>query len=145
MAITINEKNRSIVLMGKEFAKAASQFGTPEYADLQAARRDYPNYKVVVKNNSKSGNRLSGLTYAFMEKYIKSHGTKEEIAKNYDDYKEQRERGECYTSVIAYGIIKDWFLEKYPEIEAFGKKKSKANNNSENESTEITLDEKKSA
>ena len=143
--IRINEKNRTIELMSKKFATAASKYGTTEYMDLQAARRDYPNYKVVVKNTSRTNSSFKGLTYDYMEKYIKSHGTEEEIAKNYADYKEQRERGECYTSVIAYGIIKDWFLEKYPEIEAFGKKKSKANNNSQNESTEITLDEKKSA
>ena len=67
MAITINEKNRSIVLMGKEFAKAASQFGTPEYADLQAARRDYPNYAIVARTIRRNSDKKTyhGLTYTY--------------------------------------------------------------------------------
>ena len=144
--MTIDFAARTIVLTKKE-RTAARRDGSDAYNELQNARRENPGYEIITVTRTVKTQRetYKGLTYAYMEKYIKSHGTKEEIDKNYADYKEQRERGECYTSVIAYGIIKDWFLEKYPEIEAFGKKKSKANNNSENESTEITIDEKKSA
>ena len=142
--IRINEKNRTIELMSKQFATAASKYGTPEYMDLQAARRDYPNYKVVVKSTSRTNSGFKGLTYDYMENYIKSHGTEEEQTENFKAYNNKRLDVKCLASAKAYKEVKKWFLKKYPEVAEFGEKKPTANNNSENESTESTLDENKS-
>lgn len=138
--IRINEKNRTIELMSKKFATAASKYGTTEYMDLQAARRDYPNYKVVVKNTSRTNSSFKGLTYDYMEKYIKSHGTEEEQTEKFNAYKNKRLNVDCLSSATAYREVKEWFLEQYPEVAEFREKKSV-----ENKTTEITLDEKKSA
>ena len=122
--IRINEKNRTIELMSKKFAAAASKYGTAEYMDLQAARRDYPSYKVVVKNTSRTNSGFKGLTYEYMEKYIKSHGTKEEKTEKLNAYNNKRLNVECLASAAAYREVKKWFLEQYPEIAAFGEKKA---------------------
>lgn len=142
--IRINEKNRTIELMSKKFATAASKYGTIEYMDLQAARRDYPNYKVVVKNTSRTNSSFKGLTYDYMEKYIKSHGTEEEKTEKFNAYKNKRLNVECLSSATAYREVKEWFLEQYPEVAEFGEKKPTAKKSVENKTTEITLDEKKS-
>ena len=79
-AITINAKNRTIELT-KTFATASSKFGSPEYEQLQMARKDYPNYKVVTitrKAPKSDKPTFKGLTYEYMEKYIKSHDNAEE-------------------------------------------------------------------
>ncbi|MBQ8176627.1 MAG: hypothetical protein IJ035_06280 [Oscillospiraceae bacterium] len=143
--IRINEKNRTIELMSKKFATAASKYGTPEYMDLQAARRDYPNYKVVVKSTSRTNSGFKGLTYEYMEKYIKSHGTEAEKTEKFNAYKNIRLDVKCLASATAYREVKKWFLEQYPEVAEYGEKKPTANKSVENESTEITLAEKKSA
>ena len=115
--ITINETNRTSELESKKFATAASIYGTTEYSELQAARRDYPNFKVVVKSTSKSNSSFKGLTYEFMERYIKIKGN-EEIQK---EFEMQKEIGKCYKSATAYNEMKKWFLEKFPEVNNFGR------------------------
>lgn len=70
--ITINAKARTIE-MNKTFAKAAANFGTREYDELQAARRDYPNFKVVTVSKRSTKPEYKGLTYEYMEKYITAH------------------------------------------------------------------------
>ena len=92
--------------------------------DLQAARRDYPSYKVVVKNTSRTNSGFKGLTYEYMEKYIKSHGTEEEKTEKLNAYNSKRLNVECLASAAAYREVKKWFLEQYPEIAAFGEKKA---------------------
>ena len=42
----INSRTQ-VIEMTKKFAKAAARFGSEEYNQLQQARRDYPNFKVV--------------------------------------------------------------------------------------------------
>lgn len=74
-AITINAKNRTIELT-KTFATASSKYGTDEYNELQAVRKDYPNYKVVTiarKAPKTDKPTFKGLTYEYMEKYIMAH------------------------------------------------------------------------
>lgn len=70
--LTINDKNRTIE-MTKKFANAAKKFGSREYKELQEARRDYPNYKVVTRSAKKKKDSFKGLTFDYMENYIKTH------------------------------------------------------------------------
>ena len=50
----INEKKMAIE-MTKKFAAVARKFGTKQYWDLQEARRDYPNFKVVTVTRKATG------------------------------------------------------------------------------------------
>lgn len=119
MNITINAKNRTIE-MTKAFEKKASVYGSEEYMILQAARKDYPSYKPVVKKVN-TGDRMKGLTFEYMEKYIAAHDvevkTDDKTMKASEAFRLMT--GKDVDDVIVqstYGEIKSWFLEIYPEV-----------------------------
>ena len=115
--LKVSPTDRTIV-MDRTFAKFADNTMSPEYAHLQQVRRDYPTYTVVqrqIKKNAKQ-EHYHGLTYAYMEDYIASHG-------NADDrrtYDEMKLISKCHSKGFRYPTIKAWFLERFPEVKAFG-------------------------
>lgn len=114
--IIINERNKALEIT-KKFAAAASRFGSDEYLELKAARSEFPTFKVAIKTTSrKSKDNFKGLTYDFMEHYIKSRSNSENIM---NEYKDLKEMGKSVAAVKAYSQIKKWFLEKYPEVAEF--------------------------
>ena len=113
--IAIVARSHSIEV-SKKFAAAAARFGTEEYNALQMVRRDYPGYKVVTATRKAAKPAFKGLTYAYMERYIESHGTKEDR----HTYDEMKLISECHSKSHRYPVIKNWFLEQYPEIKQFG-------------------------
>lgn len=119
--LKLNHANRTIV-MDRTFAKFAANTMSTEYAHLQAVRQDYPEYTVVLRkikrNNTKECYR--GLTYEYMEEYIKTHGSKEECAINLAEFKEKKLISLCHSTSRRYPVIKKWFLAKYPEVMEFG-------------------------
>lgn len=122
--LAINNKDRAIE-MSKKFAELASRFGTPEYDDLQKARRDYPNYRIVTKSVKSGKCAYSGLTYKFMEMYINAHDDEEgTIIAEYNDLRAKSEEAiELGAESASYKEIKDWFLKKFPAIVDFHKKR----------------------
>ena len=70
--IIINTKNHTIE-MNKTVTKAASRFGTPEYNELQEARRAYPTLRVVTVAKKTAKPVYKGLTFEYIEKYIAAH------------------------------------------------------------------------
>lgn len=123
-----NHKNHTIE-MTKKFYKASCKFGTEEYEIVFKMLEKFPTYKPVIKTTSKSKKSedskktfFKGLTYEFMEDYIKNHDNeKKEIRAEYDS---KRVIAKSYSSSKGYNAIKDWFLEKYPEVKEFGEKKT---------------------
>lgn len=127
--LTINT-NKGTIEMTKAFEKAASRFGSPEYKDLQQAKKDYPSFRVVVKK-VKSGDHMKGLNFSYMETYIKNHP--EDIEFEYEDGssdtvsaleafyvlcgKDAEGNVDGNLTKATYGQIKKWFLEIYPEVE----------------------------
>ena len=105
-SLTINERNKTIE-MTKKFANAAKRFGSDEYKNLQDARRDYPNYKVVARKPPKRKDCFKGLTLTLTDFY-KLCGRDQTGEKIINE-------GECY------GVIKQWFLNKYPEFSNYRK------------------------
>ena len=118
----INMFERTIVLTKKEM-NAASRYGSVAYKELQNARRDNPDYRVVTVTKTVKTQRetYKGLTYAYMEKYIKTHDDAEETI--WTEYMMYRgtpinpadELPVAYT----YSQMKVWFLDKYDEIAKF--------------------------
>ena len=132
MTITINSKNATIELT-KVFAKAASRYGSDEYKQLQAARADYPTYRVVVRKAAKSADRMKGLTIDYMLEYID---------KNDKDFNEEMTVKTAFLQITgrdengnrivgdesaSYGEIKKWFLEQYPEVNKKQEQRNKIN------------------
>ncbi len=111
--ITINTKARTIE-MNKTFAKAASLFGSEEYRQLQEARRDYPSYRVVTVKQKGTGKAdFASLSFDFMDKYIANHDVSDDLKVEYRSLRGLDENGVA----VDFQIIKDWFLNIFPEFE----------------------------
>lgn len=125
-AVRFNHAKRTIEIT-KSFDKASCRFGSPEYNALQIARRDYPDYRIVVKKPSKPVDHFGGLPYDFMEKYIASHDNAEKNMATFMDLRGKSDEAQFFGySSVSYGEIKAWFLRTYPEIEAFQKRREEA-------------------
>lgn len=112
----LDHKNRRIV-MDRTFAKNADIVGSPEYNQLQACRRDYPDYKVVRREIKKNPNQehYKGLTYDFMRWYIqKVEG--ENAPAVLETFENLIEVSKCHSTGRRYPVIKARFIACYPEI-----------------------------
>ena len=121
--IRINETKRTIEVT-KAFYKEAIKFGTREYGELQEVRKDYPNFKVITKSAAKNKDGFKGLTFEYMEKYIKEHDTDNEIMSEFNILcgKDQEGNKVEFAESASYGEIKKWFLNKYPQIKEYHNK-----------------------
>lgn len=116
-----------VIEMTAKFAKAASRFGSDEYKQLQEARRDYPNFKVatVTRKATTQKETYKGLTYSYMESYIKAHDDENKsIMAEYEMLRgRSQEAQEALAEGCSYIEIKAWFLNKFPAIAEFHKKR----------------------
>lgn len=119
--IRINDKNKTIEVT-KKFATAASRYGTREYEDLQNVRRDYPKYKVVTRSAGKKKDSFKGLTYDYMEKYIREHDNADKtIMAEFNALRGKNADGTNveFADSVSYGTVKEWFLSQYKELTAY--------------------------
>ena len=112
--------------MTKTFATAASKFGSAEYQELMQARRDFPGFEVVIVTRKASKSKkpsYKGLTYSYMEKYIKAHDDAEKsIMAEYEMLRGISEAAqEALAEPCNYNEMKTWFLKTFPEIANFHK------------------------
>ena len=114
--VKIDYANRQII-MDRTFARLAKIVGSEEYNLLQTARRDYEGFHVVTRTIRRNDKKecYRGLTYDYMERYILLHDKADERKKEFD---ELRLIAECHSK--RYPVIKQWFLQQYPEIAQFG-------------------------
>ena len=102
--------------ISKSFAKKAEDVCSDEYALLQRARNDYKGYRVhTIPKKNENKECYKGLTYQYMELYIARYDKTGEAKIEYD---ELRLLAECHS--IRYPRIKKWFLERFPEVKAYG-------------------------
>ena len=122
--MTINYSSRTIQLT-KKFAKAAEKFGSDEYKNLQEARRDNPTFKIVVVSRKTSSKKdtYKGLTYSYMETYIKAHDdNKKSIMAEYEMLRGiSKAAKDALAEPCSYNEVKNWFLKKFTEIADFHK------------------------
>lgn len=120
--IKINE-TKKVIELTKAFEKKARMYGTKEYEDLQIVRKDYPNFKVVTKTARKNTDGFKGLTFEYMEKYIKDHDENENIISEFYKKCGKDENGESidFFKSEPYAKVKKWFLKKYPVFEEYRK------------------------
>lgn len=120
--MTINTAARTITLTKKEMT-AAHHVGSPEYKKLQTARRDYPDFRVTTITRKVNTQRetYKGLTYAYMEKYIKAHD--DESCTIMAEYKMYRGISEDPADLLpdpyTYNEMKVWFLSKFEAVAKF--------------------------
>lgn len=128
--IQINHKKNAIE-MTKKFYNEACKFGTDEYKMLQEARRDYPGYEPVVAKSKKGGNGapdvFRGLNFEYMELYIMKHDDAEQsiMAEFMSLRAKDNESIAMGVESESYLVIRDWFLDQYPDVRKFYEKRGK--------------------
>ena len=118
--IKLDHENRKIV-MDRTFASKAELVGSEEYNLLQQCRRDYPTYLVTRKTIKKKATQehYRGLTYDYMKEYINKYDTENKEA-NLALLDEMIDISKCHSTFKRYPVIKQWFLDTYPDVKKFG-------------------------
>lgn len=117
-----DHENHEIILY-KWFAEKSKNPRNPEFKMLISYTTSFPTYKIVVRDDidvNITQEHYKGLTYEYMETYIKKYEpkeTKEAVLKEFED---KLFISECHSKGRRYPAIKKWFLEKYPEVAKFG-------------------------
>ena len=125
--MTINYTNNTIE-MTKNEAKAAGKYGSDKFNELHTLKAAEPTFRVViVKSAAKRGDHFKGLTFEYMETYIKAHDTDCSIMAEFYELRGLDTEGNKVelAAAASYGEIKMWFLSQYPEIEAMSAKVNK--------------------
>ncbi len=119
--IKVDHDNRRLV-MDRTFARLSENVRNEEYSILQSVRRDYPTYEVITRQIKRNPQKetYAGLTYQYMEDYIVTHETKDDVTVVLAEFHELKLVSRCHAKAFRYPTIKKWFLEKYPEITEFG-------------------------
>lgn len=117
--LKINHENRTLI-MDRTFAKNADIVGSEEYNLLQTARKDYPTYAVTRRTIKKKETQehYKGLTYEYMKWYIEEYEKTNLVLETLDELNELIAISKCHSR--RYPVIKQWFLEKYPEVKEYG-------------------------
>ena len=118
-SILVNDRKRALEI-SKQFNKAASIYGSPEYEALKGAKADNPTYRVVIKPSPKR---------TFEERITLDDIVLYVSKKSGKDSKQMRELNElCGVSIKEAGNkfdavesanfmeIKKWFFLTYPEL-----------------------------
>ena len=113
------DHSKTTIIINRIFSIKATKYGTEEYAKLNQARADYPNYKIAIreaikKNPSKEA--FKGLDYTFMERYMTIKKVSLEV---WNKYRHTRLMTECHSR--RFPIVKQWFLDTFPEVRDWGK------------------------
>ena len=118
--LNIDFENKTII-MDRTFEKKAKDTRSDEYSELQRVRKDYPDFRVITRTIRINPHKktYSGLSYAYMENYILNHGDDAEVQEALSEYRELREIAKCHGKGKGYPVIKQWFLNRYKEIEEF--------------------------
>lgn len=119
--IKLDHENGRIV-MDRTFANLAVNVRTEEYKILQDVRLAYPTYIVVRRTIKKNPNREChrGLTYDYMRDYIDRYESEETRESVQVELENMIQISRCHSQCKRYPVIKQWFLEKYPDVKNFG-------------------------
>lgn len=113
----INMKDSKIELTTAE-TKNAFTFGTKEYKNLQTARRDYPDFKVVTISTKRNRNDFSDLDMKTIRAYVEVNGTEDQKEHFAFISKRRIDEDGAYCEALPFFQIKEWFLNTFPEIKA---------------------------
>ena len=128
------------ILITSAFYNASFNTDSYEYKLLQRIKTQNPDFVVEQRTIAKNDNKetYKGLTFAFMEKYIRIH--EGEKSKKMKEFKELRLIGECHSK--AYQKTRKWFFEEYPDVKNFTVEHLKDFMNDEQLESDSKTDEK---
>ena len=127
--IRINREKNEVV-MTRRVSQKADDPRTQEFRILQEVKATYPD--IIVRNHTikKNPNKecYRGLTYEYMREYISTHENAITVNTVLAELDEMILISKCHSKGFRYPTIKKWFLEKYPNIEKFGKEEKEEDN-----------------
>ena len=103
---------KNIIELNATEARKAAKIGTEENRQLLEAKSNFPNFQIRILPTRKSSYDFKGLTYEFMERYISTHDTEEQL----NEFNKKRNISGEAPKADSYGEIKQWFLESFPQI-----------------------------
>jgi len=120
--VSINRATKAIEIT-KKLDNASKRYDSEAYNFLEEVRAKHPNFRLVVKTSKRKAT-YKGLTYKYMEEYIKNHGDEEgKIMREFNILRGKAApegNNEWDTSVVAsYLEVKEWFLRKFSEIDEY--------------------------
>ena len=125
----IDQLNSTIILT-KRFYKAASVLNSPEYKELMQARRDNPDFTIVLREIKKKEGKKSyrNLTYGNMRTFIENYETDDGVrADRIKEFEKVKDLSKVQSGPYAY--VKTWFLKMYGE--AYNPEQKADGNNSD--------------
>lgn len=120
----INHENY-IIEMSKKEAKCAGIYDSETYKLLMNICKDFPTYKVIVKESAKRTTKTKhcykGLTFKYMETYIKNHSQEDTsiLMEFYKRTARSDKTQDAYPNAESYFDITSWFFHLYPEIKNY--------------------------
>ena len=95
-----------------KFAKAASEYGTPEYKLMKTVLREFPDMEVVevAGRQNKTCHHDKNLTYKNMEIYISEQDNADELMAAY-----WIARTEAAPQTSRYAHVRKWFIGQFPD------------------------------
>ena len=131
--IYINDTEAQVT---KAFAKQARIFGTPEYKLWKEYRKDFPEAQMVTKTIKKNASKRTykNLTYANMERFLKSQDNADQLLKEFKVKKEAAAiQQNPYRAVLA------WFLAKFPKYDEYKEFFTEQDTDGEKASANVTI------
>lgn len=102
------------ITMNYKFSKKAQDFGSPEYELMKMIKEDFPMMTTVVEAGRKitSTNVKKRLTYANIEKHIKSYDNADELLNMFELAIQMSK-----PLASPYKYVCDWFYAQFPEYD----------------------------
>ncbi len=105
---------KKVIEMSKNEAKKAGVYNSDEFKKLQELRAAFPTYAVEIIQKTKARDTMRGLTEDYMRRYIEKHCEDESIK---EEFEFLCGNSEDALEKAAYGKLKKWFLDTFPEVE----------------------------
>ncbi len=108
----------SKIEMTKTEAIAAGKLNSDKFNELKTLREMFPTFQIeIVKIVTKRVDHFKGLTYKYMENYIKDNN--ESLLSVFYALCGRDEKGNKIelAAAVSYGEVRMWFLTEFPEIE----------------------------
>lgn len=119
--LTIDRENK-IIKVSKQLFNAAKKYGSDECKLFEELMVKYPNYQIK-QNTTKKKNSII-ITYDFMTRYISKHDESGEVMNEFLLKRGLKTDENKATVPESFFNIKNWFLEKYPEVNETERKAS---------------------
>ena len=110
---------KNVIEVSAKEAHEAENYGSPAYLALLDAKRQFPDFSIVVKSKSKNAGSFKGLNRDFMKKFIEEHPIEgKDLMAEFNALCGLDDEGnkKTFAAVASFGELRMWFLSNYTEL-----------------------------